>query len=106
MPWVAASTVEGMTQFELRDLRPGRYTARMVFAERQGGAAARLQTIAVQGIKVLDAFDIAATAREGRSVIQEFNDVVIGNDGRFEMTLTAVRGETLISGLELIRSDD
>jgi hypothetical protein len=88
----------------LRDLKPGSYQLRLYFAEILGVAKGeRIQSVEVQGVNVAEDFDIAATTGELRGVVKEYSDVVIGENGIFELDLTAKRGQTLISGLELVR---
>ena len=45
----------------------------------------------------------AASGGGLRGVVPEFSGVVVGADGTFELNLTARHGQTLISGLELVR---
>ena len=107
-PWVVSSGVEGLSSFVLRDLKPGRYLVRLFFADSEGAiAGTRIQTVDVQGRTVLRDFDISSTGGGGlRGVAPEFSDVVVDQNGTFEIKLTSTRGKTLISGLELIRAAD
>ncbi len=103
-PWVAASAVEGLSQLTLNDLKPGRYTVRLFFAEldeRQLGD--RVQTVSVQGREVARDFDIVARA-EGvmKGIVQQISDVEV--DGDLTLKLTASSGQSLISGIEIIQT--
>ena len=104
-PWVAASGAEGLAFFALKNMKPGTYTVRLFFAERSGNTAGhRLQDISIQSKNVLRDFDVAQAAGGPlRSVVREFRDVAI--DGQFTLGLSAKRGDTLISGVELIRAN-
>ena len=83
-------------------MKPGRYAVRLFFADRSGKSAGdRLQDISIQGNTVVRDFDIAQSAGGSlRGVVREFRDVAI--DGQFTLELSAKRGDTLISGVELI----
>lgn len=103
-PWVVSSGAEGLSSFVLRDLKPGRYRVRLYFAEAQGAATGqRVQSVDVQGVTIVKEFDIAATVGPLRGAVKELSDVVVGDNGIFELELAARRGTTLISGLELVR---
>ena len=103
--WVAASGVLGAGTVTL-DLRgSGRYTVRLHFAELEGlPAGRRTFDVAVQGRTVLGGFDIAAAAGGAmRSVVKTAGGVTV--DGTLTVTLRAVRGRTLLCGLEAVRDD-
>jgi hypothetical protein len=105
-PWVISSAVEGLSSFALRDLKPGNYLVRLSFADSEDAVAGtRIQSVEIQNKTVLRDFDISSSGGGGlRGVVSEFSGVVVGDDGTFELKLTAQRGQTLISGLELIRN--
>jgi outer membrane protein assembly factor BamB len=102
-PWVGASCLEGLQKLTLSDLQPGRYTVRLLFAEpdnRKPGD--RVQTVSLQGRTVLRDFDVLAQSqRPMTGVTRMIEDVEI--DGSLTLTLAASAGQTLISGVELIR---
>lgn len=102
-PWVAASAVEGLEELTLHDLKPGRYTVRLQFAElRSGAVGARQQTISLQGTTALTNLDIHAEARSFMTgIVRRFDGIVV--DGALTITLQASRGKSLISGVEVIR---
>ena len=106
-PWVVSSAAEGLTSFALGDLKPGRYRVKLYFAEVEGAApGTRVQSIAVQGIKAVEHLDLAATVGTERGVVKEVSAVIVGANGMFELELTARKGRTLISGLELVRTGE
>ena len=102
-PWVAASAVEGLRELTLRDLKPGRYIVRLHFAEAADiNSGDRVQTISIQGRPMLRDFDILAEAKHAMTgIVRQANDIMI--DGTLTMTLRATAGQTLISGIEIIR---
>lgn len=104
-PWVAASSVEGLKILILQDLKPGKYTVRLYFAEtselRPGD---RLQNIFLNGEMVLNDFDILADAKQPMTgIVRQVDGVMI--DDTFTMRLQSTIGKSLISGLELIRDE-
>lgn len=103
--WVAASAAEGMTSLTLHDLKSGDYTVRLYFAEREGGEPdRRLQSIALQGKTLLQDFDIVAEAKQPmKAVVKEFTNISV--DDSLTLSLTATKGDTLVSGIELIPVD-
>lgn len=103
-PWVAASAVEGLEELTLHDLKPGRYTVRLFFAEIGSQAQGdRIQTIDIQGRTVLDDFDIRMESGDSMSgIVREIADVHV--EETFTINLRTSRGKSLISGLELLRS--
>ena len=104
-PWTAASAVEGLEELTLHDLKPGRYTVRLHFAElNEQSSTERQQTISLQGKEVLTDFNIRAEAKGIMiGVVREFAVVIV--DGTLKLTLRASgqRQRSLISGLEIIR---
>ncbi|MEQ9407692.1 MAG: PQQ-binding-like beta-propeller repeat protein [Fuerstiella sp.] len=105
-PWTAASAVEGLEELTLHNLKPGRYTVRLHFAElTEESSRDRLQTISLQGRAVLTDFNIRAQAAGTMiGIVREFSDVIV--DGSLTMTLrTSDQSQrSLISGLEIIRT--
>lgn len=102
-PWVAASAVEGLEELTLHDLKTGRYTVRLHFAELRSGAVGdRQQTISLQGTTTLTNLDIHAEAKSFMTgIVRQFDGIVV--DGSLTITLLATRGKSLISGVEVIR---
>ena len=102
-PWIAASTVEGLRDLTLRDLKPGRYTVRLHFAEtRNANAGERRQTVWLQGKPALRNFDIHTAAKAPMTgLTRDFETRV--EDGTLRLKLEASIGHTLLSGIELTR---
>ncbi len=104
-PWICASMAEGLERLVLNDISPGNYTVRLYFAEPgdcQPGE--RVQTISIEGRIVLDNFDIAAEAGNAMTgIVREVRDLAV--DETLEIDLNARRGKTLLSGVELVKSD-
>lgn len=101
-PWIAASAAEGLSRFVLSDLQPGRYTVRLYFAELAGAEPGdRIQTVSLQGRPVLSHFDIREQAGAlMKCHVQTVRDVHI--DGKLTVELTAEKGTTLVSGIEVV----
>ena len=101
-PWVAASGMEGIRSVRLKKLKPASYTVRLYFAEPDDvQPGERLFDISMQGKKVLSDFDI--TKQSGgkmRAIVKEYSAIPI--DGEFVISLEAKKGETILSGFELI----
>ena len=95
--------VEGLEQLVLHDLKPGNYVVRLMFAEPDAAdVGSRVQHVSLQGRVVLPDLDVRAEAGgRMRGIVKEVEH--IGVDGPLELNLSAVKGKTLISGIELIR---
>ncbi|HUP80137.1 MAG TPA: malectin domain-containing carbohydrate-binding protein [Pirellula sp.] len=101
--WVAASSVEGLKMLTLQDLKPGKYTVRLYFAENaELRVGDRVQSIYINGDMVLKDLDILAEAKKPMSgIVRQFDDLMISDT--FTMRLQSLVGKSLISGFELIR---
>jgi glycerophosphoryl diester phosphodiesterase/outer membrane protein assembly factor BamB len=102
-PWIVASSAEGLAEFTLKNVKPGSYTVRLYFAETGNAAPGeRIQSVSLQGESVGQNLDIAKESGGSlRGLVREFTNVEI--DGTLSLKLTARKGRTLISGVELIR---
>ncbi len=102
-PWVTASTVEGLEQLTLHNLKPGRYTVRLFFAEPNNLIPGdRVQTVSLQGKAVLRDFDVRSQAGSSmHGIVRQIQDVQV--EDVLIMNLLATKGQSLISGLEVIR---
>jgi hypothetical protein len=103
-PWAAASAVEGLEELTLHQLKPGHYTVRLFFAERDQAPENRLQTVSLQNKSVLTDFSIRAEAGGSMiGVVKEFTSIAV--DGTLKLTLATAdpNHKSLISGLEVIR---
>jgi outer membrane protein assembly factor BamB len=105
-PWIAASAVEGLEELTLHNLKPGRYTVRLHFAELdEQSSSDRIQTVSLQDKPVLSDFDIRVEAKGLMiGVVKEISDVIV--DGTMKITLhsTDMSQASLISGIEIIRN--
>ncbi|MEO8496200.1 MAG: malectin domain-containing carbohydrate-binding protein, partial [Planctomycetota bacterium] len=102
--WVASSGVVGIESIrqELTGNATRSYTVRLTFAELEGKAPAeRVFDVAVQGQILLEGFDIAAeTGGSQRGIVKEFSGIT--SDSAIEVSFRNVRGEAILSGLQII----
>ena len=105
-PWVTASAAEGLSKIQLHDLKPGRYSVRLYFAELDDlKVGERLQSVSVQEKAVFTNLDIikeSGTAMRG--LVRQVDNVDI--DDILQIDLQASAGTTLISGIEIIRTPE
>ena len=100
-PWVAASGIEGVQSVKVSGLQEGRYTVRLYFAEPHSGATRHLR-ITLQANTVIDDLELlAATGGPMRSLTKIFKDIPCP-DGTLTVGLEAPRGQTILSGIEII----
>ncbi|NOX98321.1 MAG: hypothetical protein GXP30_01050, partial [Verrucomicrobia bacterium] len=104
-PWVAASGVVGLEQINLHGLKPANYTVRLTFFEPEKGAKAgdRVFDVKIQG-KVL-ARSVDPVAQSGgvmRAVTLSFKKEIRVSDGQLSISLVPRKGQTIISGVEVI----
>ncbi|MFO1482486.1 MAG: PQQ-binding-like beta-propeller repeat protein [Verrucomicrobiaceae bacterium] len=98
-PWVAASGAKGLRSAKLSGLKNGRYTVKLVFASPD--SAKHRFDIAVQGKTALTNYQPA----EMTASTEVLQDIQI-TDGTLNLALTPHEGETLLSGIEVIRGSD
>ena len=94
-----------MQSLTLHDLKPGSYTVKLYFSEpfdiRPGE---RVQSIAINDKLFLEEFDVLEeTDSSMTGIVKEISNVAL--DGVLTVSLEASQGQTLISGIELIRSE-
>ena len=103
-PWVTASASIGLRQVKLHDLKPGRYTVRLYFAELDDvKPGSRVQSVSLQGrvvLKNLDLLDESGTMMKG--LVRQFENIEI--DDVLTLDLDASVGETLINGIEIVQT--
>ncbi len=99
-PWVAASGVKGLRRLTLAGLKPGRYTVKLVFAAPDRGAHRFAVDLQGQALTEEIRLDRPLTAVTRRA------DGIAIPDGTLSLALRPVAGETLLSGLELIRNNE
>jgi hypothetical protein len=96
-PWVAASGVEGLTSVQLKGLKQGVYTVRLVFAAPDDGA--RAMDVTLQD----EARPVQITLPPKFVATTQSHSGVRVSDGSLTVRLRAVKGETVLSGIEIIR---
>lgn len=104
-PWVAASGFKGLRSVTVSGLKTGTYVVRLVFAEPDAATTpgARRFDVRVQDRITLENFDVLAAAGGAMRVVTKTIPQVTVTGGSLTVALTARQGETLISGLEIIR---
>jgi hypothetical protein len=102
---VAASGVEGASAVTIGGLKPGRFTIRLHFAELNEKVPQRRFAVALGEQPAIASLDVRESAGGAmRSILRELRGVQAGTDLRVD--LTAIEGQTLLSGIELIREED
>lgn len=104
-PWVAASGCKGLRTVTVSGLKTGTYVVRLVFAEPDAAATrgARRFDVRVQDRVALENYDVFADTGGPMRVATKTIPKVAVNDGSLTVALTARQGDTIISGLEIIR---
>ena len=97
-PWVAASCAKGLRSAKLSGLQNGRYTVKLVFSSPD--SAKHRFDVSVQDRVMKDIQPQAMLAST-----ETVSDIEI-TDGTLTLTLTPHEGETLLSGIEVIRTAD
>ena len=102
-PWVGASGAIGLSELQVNGLRQGTYTVRLYFIEPEHDEpGCRVLDMILQGKKVMEAFDIYNEADgKMRCVVKEFTQIGIADN--LNMKLTAKTGQTILSGIEIVR---
>ncbi|MEZ5952551.1 MAG: PQQ-binding-like beta-propeller repeat protein [Planctomycetaceae bacterium] len=104
-PWVSASGISGVQSVTLRGIQPGSYTVRLHFAEpEKTPVGARLFDVSLNGTRVLERLDLAeATPAALAPLVREFPRIPL--EGELRVEFTAIRGEPVIGGIELVPTD-
>lgn len=97
-PWVAASGVKGLRSAKLSGLQNGRYTVKLTFSSPDNSK--HRFDVSVQDHSLTDLQPQTMTAST-----ETISDIRV-TDGTLTFTLTPREGETLISGVEVIRTAD
>ena len=107
-PWVSSSALGGIRSLEItlsedENILETLYTVRLYFAELENkNSGERSFDIAIQGEKVIDGFDIVKEAgKPDKEVVKSFNRIKAGKT--LKIDLIPIKGNTLISGIELIQ---
>jgi hypothetical protein len=96
-PWVAASGVKGLRSATISGLKPGTYTVRLTFASPDD--ARHVFDIALQDKPALTKLSLPAKLIATTQTIPNIQVT----DGTLTIKLTALEGETILSGIEIIR---
>ena len=108
--FVAASGGEGLQSLTIAlgdEVRENRaYSVRLLFSEPDDlQPGERLFDVALDGEKVLESLDVVKEAGgKDRVLVKEFDNIPAGSDLQIE--LTPVVGRTLLSGVEVVASED
>ncbi len=90
---------------------PGRYRLRLRFAEtwfkpgnpRGSGSGMRVFDVVCNGVKLLEGFDIAASAGgSDRAVVKEFRGLEPDANGKIVIQFTPIRNEACVNAIELV----
>jgi outer membrane protein assembly factor BamB len=107
-PWVSASAVGGIRSIEITlskgDNEPeGSYRINLYFSELENKKAGeRVFDVGIQNKNVLQNFDIVKeTGQQDKELIKSFTGIKAGKTLRIDMK--PVKGNTILSGIELIR---
>jgi outer membrane protein assembly factor BamB len=106
LTWVGASGVLGAQRISLtlaKDDVPRRCTVRLHFAEiMKTDSQSRTFDVLLQGLKVLEGFDLLAEAGErGRVIVREFNDVEVIGELDISLKNTG-KLPTVLCGIEVV----
>ncbi len=117
MDWIVTSGVMGATRISIQlggksasesiVKKPGKYTVRLFFAEpvesiRVGD---RVFDVAIQGTPVLQDLDVVDAARGVHQPLVRMFTGIEASDA-IDITLTAKKGQTVLSGVELVLESD
>jgi outer membrane protein assembly factor BamB len=107
-PWVAASSIGGIRSLKLtlskNDVAPETtYRINLYFSEPENKKPGeRVFNVAIQNRQVLDNFDIVSeTVWKDKEVIKSFSGIKAGKV--LKIDLSPVKGNTILSGIELIQ---
>jgi hypothetical protein len=104
-PWIAASLAEGIESIRINGLTKGTYFLRLTFLEPDPiKPGERIFDVIHQGKKLLSKYDVAKVAGGSmRAKTESFTDLTLENS--LVLKLSPIRGNPILSGLELVRSD-
>jgi hypothetical protein len=97
-PWVAASGAKGLRSAKLSGLQNGRYTVKLVFSSPDSAKHRFDVPVQDRVMKNIQPQTMLAST-------ETVSDIPI-TDGTLTLTLTPHEGETLLSGIEVIRTAD
>lgn len=96
-PWVAASGVKALRSATISGLKPGVYTLRLIFAAPDD--AKHVFDITIQNTPALTKLNLPTNRI---AMTQSIPNIQV-TDGTLTIKLNAIEGETLLSGVEIIR---
>jgi outer membrane protein assembly factor BamB len=107
-PWISASAIGGLRSLEIKlsnddNVPETLYTVKLYFCELENKKSGeRVFNISIQNNKVLDKFDIIKEAgMTDKELVKSFSGIRAGKTLR--IALTPESGNTILSGIELIR---
>ena len=106
LPWVSGSAVKGLQSLIIRDLKPGNYEVNFYFCKLQSSGQKNEfpqgQTIRLQGIPVSGGAELQPQlVSDMQGIVHSVRNVLVQD--YLQVELSAQDGETMISGLEVIR---
>lgn len=106
-PWISASAVGGLRSLEIvlsadKKAPEATYTVNLYFSELEDKKIGeRVFNIGIQNASLIENFDIVSEAgRPDKEIIKSFRGIKAGST--LKVDLTPVKGNTIISGIELI----
>ena len=106
-PWISSSAIGGVRSLEItlskmNDAPVTQYIVRLYFSELEGKQPGeRTFNVELQDRTVLENFDIInETGKPDKEIIKSFAGIMAGN--KLKIDLIPVKGNTIISGIELI----
>jgi outer membrane protein assembly factor BamB len=107
-PWVSSSALCGIRSLEItlakdQTVPESTYTVKLYFSELENKKPGeRVFDISIQDTKVAEGFDIVAEAgKPDKEVVKQYHGIKAGQS--LKLDLVPVRGNTIISGIELIQ---
>ena len=99
--------MEGVEQIEITLVGKTRpYGVRLYFAEPGSSAIGeRIFDVSIQGVKVIDGLDVAREAGGPlRSMVREIRDIAV--EGTLRVEFKAIKGRSLLSGIEVFEQGE
>ena len=105
-PWVGASGVKGLQSVTVAGLKAGAYTVRLTFTEPEETMklGARKFTVRLQNQVVSENLDVLAESGGTMRVLTKTVASVAVTDGTLTVKLDAHAGQTLLNGMEIVRT--
>lgn len=110
-PWISASSIEGIRSLKIslskeNNVSLSSYRVNLYFSEPDyTKSGERVFNVNIQNNQVLDKFDIVGEAgKNDKEVIKSFTGISAGNE--LEINLIPVKGNTILSGVEIIQETE